>query len=113
MVGEDTSVDNVDVDTLTGRVIIAVGKRKIARVLIGEVRRLADTLQAPGRVSPARCSACQLCRPAPDLLGSAYCVATMVTTPSSAMDSTSGLARSALRASASKVPEEVRGADQR
>ena len=59
VVGEYASVENVDVDTFSGRVIVGVGEREVAGVLISEIARLADALQTPRRIGSTEDNTCQ------------------------------------------------------
>ena len=52
MAGVDTGVDDVDVDAGARRLIVSVSERESARVLVSELRRLANALKTPGRIGP-------------------------------------------------------------
>lgn len=50
--GENTGVENVDIDTSTGSIIVSVRERSAGCVLVAQSGGLGDTLQAPGGVGP-------------------------------------------------------------
>ena len=50
--GENTGVEDIDIDTSTGSIIVSVRERSAGSVLVAQSSSLCDTLQAPGRVGP-------------------------------------------------------------
>ncbi len=96
--------DDVDVDALAGRVVVGVAEGESTRVLVRELHARAETSETPWGVRPVAQIPVRVWRGSRSKVSYWVTVAAMVTTPSSEMASTSGLARSALRASVPKVP---------